>query len=407
MAPNSRAKLERERTNQLGTGAKVNIKSILQYAFRYLLIICVSISFKKILGLTLHLLHVLRVKRYGSNMLHFKTAAEFDYDIGSLAFNARGDMIAGSGLAATGLIVCNTSDGKRRAFFKYSQALQLSNAIAWGAKGVIGYPHAASTELRLARIGNDGTTFEKTVAIEPFVKCEYVSFSPSGDYAAMPGRVNHKVKAHNKLNNIPNPDVLIIRVQTGETYSIATGYRSEKVIWLSETEIVAIGHPYPGGRGGDGLCLICFNVNTKEVKEFQFGAFFGSLQITKDIDTRTVYVYGWQEKGFQGCGASTIWCLTEGLEGEWVVQKKLSIPWNSDGDAKCYALEYSIALKRLVALIYDETQKPLRLIDPDTGEFEGVYVGGIEPNNALAVSHDGRQVAIAVGGSARVFEVQA
>jgi WD40 repeat protein len=380
------------------------IKSIFLNTVRSLLIAVFSINAKNFLGLALILLHQLRIKRYGSKMLKFKTSVEFDYSVDSIAFNADGDMIAGSGFAATGLTVSTTSDGEQRAFFKYTQASQLSNAIAWSSTGVIGYPHAAGTELRLGEIHQDGTSTEQTVMIAPFVQCEYVSFSPNGEYAAMPGRINHKDKQHNLLNKLPIPDVLIVRVQTGETFPISTGYLAERLVWLSEEEIAVVGDPYRGS----GRYFSCFNIKTSESRSVQISAGFTSAQLAKDFDTRTIFVSGWHEdsKGLRGDGASTIWCLSEGVEGNWVVQKQLSIPWNSDGDAKCYALQYSQALKRLVALVYDETQKPIRVIDPETGAFEGVYIGGFKPNRSLAVSSDGRQVAIAVGTSARIFEFQ-
>jgi hypothetical protein len=220
----------------------------------------------------------------------------------------------------------------------------------------------------------------------------------------MPGRINHKDKQHKLLNKLPVPDVLIVRVQTGETFPISTGYLAERLVWLSEEEIAVVGDPYRGS----GRYFSCFNIKTSESRSFQISAGFTSAQLAKDFDTRTIFASGWHEdsKGLRGDGASTIWCLSEGVEGNWEVRKQLSIPWNSDGDAKCYALQYSQAMKRLVALVYDETEKPIRLIDTETGAFEGVYIGGFKPNRSLAVSSDGRQVAIAVGTSARIFEFQ-
>lgn len=337
-------------------------------------------------------------------MLKLKTSVEFDYSVDSLAFSADGGMIAGSGLAASGLTVFDTTVGTVIAFVKYDQALQLDNAIAWSSTGEVGYPHAAGTELRLAKIGPSGISIENTVSIIPFIKSDSVSFSPNGEFAALPGTIPNKIAHKLFLDKSPVPDILVVRIASGETFPIATGYLSKRLIWLSNEEIASVG----GVHKGRGRVLSCFNFRTKETKSIQLSnVSFDSTQIAVDRDRRAIYVSGWIEDSDSGLGngKSTLWCLSEDHEGNWQLHTSLQIPWNVGGDAKCSALQYSPALKRLVALVYDEAREPLRLIDPETGDFEGVEIGLDRTSRALAVSRDGGQIAISVGERVRIFEV--
>lgn len=351
------------------------------------------------------LLHTLGISPMGNSLLKYRCSIKTDFDVNSIAFSPDGTRVAASGSDADGLSFYDIATGERVGFQSYGPPLGRSDTLDWNpVTNLIASPHQLLREICLWN-GDSDIELRRKIDCKPeFVEVNKPKINIGGKWVAAVG---------DTVGSIPpavRPDLLLSKISNDSSRMVLRlGLTSHSLAW-TKTSLVAVGKSWANGLKVE-LCSLRLGM-TEPTRLTLSDSPQTDIQCAVDPNGDRVFVSAWRSEPSLGMGNgfSTLWVIEDASTNPHVVHTH-RIPLDTTQKARAanegarnYSLAYMSGIDRVVLNTFDHSRSPVRLVDPLTGEYEGVNLESKRPNETLAVSSDGSMLATSEVNQIRIFE---